>query len=459
MRDHFVAAFLGFKQDGPGRLRRIGRGERGASLVAVMALTSAVLLVGGALFIFGIAEHDLATFQAEEAKSFYLAEAGIQRTDAYLVEQLDAGQEPANGGFTGEPLGNGDYTTTFTKVTGAGLSLARYNVVSVGEVNGVKSEIHVTMNQETFAKYLWFTDHANFPRWFTSGDRLDGLVHCNNWIRIDGDPWFGDEVSTFKDEIRFFPWSNPTFERGYEVSADQIPIPNRNKIRTELRNASHPGGLRLAVLSGAAARYEIVLARNGANGFFSWREYSKSKKKKGGYGYGPWNDENIAAMNGLVWVEDTVWVEGTLDGRLTIGAEGDICIQDDLLYLDSTPGSGPNPGCDDMLGLVSRSNIIVSRTGPNNNDCEIHAAMIALQSSFEPEDLLSGGPRGDLIVYGSITQHIWGHISEFVTAGVLTHGYNRDFHYDPRMRDEAPPFYPETGAYVITRWEEVLPSS
>lgn len=458
MKNLFVAAFLGFKQDGPGRLRRIGRGERGASLITVMALTAAVLLIGSALFIFGTAEHDLVTYQAEEAKAFYLAEAGLQRTKAYLTAEMNGHppQYPASGVFTAEALGDGEYTTTFTSVGGSGPSFAGYDVVSIGEVNGVRSEIHATIGKETFAKYLWFTDHSNFFRWFTTNDHLDGLVHCNNWIRINGDPWFGDKVTTTKATILMFPWSRPTFVKGYDVSVDRIALPNRNEVRTSLRAAAASGGLHLRNLTGGQARYEIVLARSGANGFLSHRSYTKQGPN---YVYSSWVDVNLTTLNGLVWAEETVWLEGTLDGRLTIGSEGDICIRDDVLYLDSTPGSGPDPGCDDMLGLVSRGNIIVSRTTPNNSDCEIHAAMIALQSSFEAEDPFVGTPRGDLIVYGSITQSHWGRVCMFEIAGWIIHGYSRQYQYDTRMGTEAPPFYPETGAYLITRWSEVLPSA
>ncbi len=457
MRNLFVAALLGFKQDGSGRLRKIGSGERGASLIAVMALTTAVLLIGAALFIFGTAEHDLVTYQAEEAKAFYLAEAGIQRTKAYLTAKMNGTppQYPASGSFTSEALGHGEYTTTFRSAGGMGSTFTKYDVVSIGQVNGVKSEIHVTIGKETFAKYLWFTNQSNFFRWFTSNDNLDGLVHCNNWIRINGDPWFGDKVTTTRDRILMFPWSRPTFEKGYEVSVDRIPVPNRNKLRTDLRGAAQSGGLLLGNLIGAQARYEIVLARNGANGFLSYRSYRRQGHH---YVHSSWVDVNLTTLNGLVWAEETVWLEGTLDGRLTIGSEGNICIRDDVLYLDSTPGSGPNPGCDDMLGLVSRGNIIVSRTTPNDNDCEIHAAMIALQSSFEVEDPAVGSPRGDLIVYGSITQSHWGRVCVFEIAGWIVHGYSRQYHYDTRMQSEAPPFYPETGCYLITRWTEVLPS-
>ncbi len=458
MKDLLIAAFLGFRQDGPGRLRRIGRGERGASLIAVMAFMTAVLLIGCALFILGTAEHDLVTYQAEEAKAFYLAEAGLQRTKAYLTAKMNRTppQYPVSGSFTAEALGDGEYTSTFTSVGGVGPSFAKYAVVSIGEVNGVKSEIHATISKETFAKYLWFADHSRFLSWFTTNDNLDGLVHCNRWIYINGDPWFGDKVTTCAPRILMFPWSRPTFEKGYEVSVDRIPVPNRNKLRAALRSAAQSGGLLLGNLNGSKARYEIILARNGANGFLSYRSYGRQGHH---YVYSGWSDVNLATLNGLVWAEEMIWLEGTLDGRLTIGSAGNIFIRDDVLYLDSTPGSGPDPGCDDMLGLIARENIVVAKTTANNNDCEIHAAMMALRNSFGAEAPFSGGPRGDLIVYGSITQSHSGLVSISWFGGHFMHGYSRQYHHDTRMGNEAPPFYPETGCYLISRWNEVLPSA
>jgi len=431
--------------------------ERGASLVAVMAVMTAVLLIGTALFVFGVAEHDMATFHTEEAQAFYLAEAGLSRAKAFLDGKLERGQYPGSKTFNNQNLGEGKYTVTMQNVGTANPWYTKYDVISTGEVNGVQRRVHATVSMETFGKYLWFVDESNFLRWFTSNDRMDGLVHSNDWIRINGDPWFGDKVTTsLPNMLVLWWWSDPVFEKGYELGVDEIPTPNRNKVRNVLKNASKSGGLFLGNLNGSEARWEVVLGKDGNDGFLSYRSY---KKQGGSYVHSAWTDVNIATLNPpVLFSQKVLWLEGTLDGRLTVGCQTDIHIRDDVLYADSTPGSGPNLGCDDMLGIISRANVIIDYTTANASDCEIHAAIMAMSSAFEVEDPFSYPPRGDLIVYGSITQADWGRICMFEIAGWIIHGYSRKYYYDTRMLTDAPPYYPQTGRYYVSRWDEELVS-
>lgn len=431
-------------------------GERGSSLVAVMAVMTAVLLIGTALFFFGVAEHDLVTFQAEDTQAFYLAEAGLAHAKSYLDAKLDRGQYPGSKSFDDQSLGAGTYSVSMQNTGTSNPSYTEYDVISTGTVNGVQRRVHATISMETFGKYLWFVDNSNFLRWFTSNDRMDGLVHSNDWVRINGDPWFGDKVTTSRPYlVVLWWWSDPVFEKGYEVDCDEIPLPNRNHVRNAIRDAANSGGLSLGNLSGSEAHWEVVLGKDGNDGFLSYRSYNFHA---GSYSYSAWTDVNIATLNGTLYSQKELWIEGTLDGRLTICGQTNIHVRDDLLYADSTPGSGPNPGCDDMLGVISRANIIIDRTTANESNCEIHGALMALGEAFEVEDPYSGSPRGDLIVYGSITQAEWGRICMFEIAGWIVHGYSRKYYYDTRMLTDAPPYYPQTGRYYVSRWDEELVS-
>jgi hypothetical protein len=155
---------------------------------------------------------------------------------------------------------------------------------------------------------------------------------------------------------------------------------------------------------------------------------------------------DISSLNGAVWFEEPIKILGVLDGTLTIGVNGSIEITDDILYEDSTPGSGPVPGCDDMLGLIAAGSedgdIIVSYTVPNQSDCEIHAVMMALRKDFTVEDYQLHPPRGQLIIYGGLM------VDRAIRTGVyadgmVVSGYAKDLHYDARMSDESPPFFPQ----------------
>jgi len=429
-------------------------GERGSSLVAVMAVMTAVLLIGTALFFFGVSENDLASFQSEDVRAFYLAEAGVARAIAYLDTKLENDEYVPTKTFANQALGDGTYTVEMQTVAGSSLWNVEYDVVSTGTVNGVSRRVHVTLGMETFAKYLWLIEQTGGGaiEWFTTDDILDGAVHGNTRIRINGDPYFGGLVTTTESSFVMRPGSSPVFALGYEFGVEEEDLPNRNQYRNFIRATAHHGGIYLGNLNGSDAHWEIVFGRNGIAGTVSYRYYRKQGHH---YQYGNWVDEDLSSLNGAIYSKKAIWIEGTVDGEVSIFCQDKIHIRDDLVYEDSTPGLGPNVGCDDLLGIYSRTDIIVDRTAANQSDCEIHAALIAFHFSFEIEDPNSGPPRGDLIVYGSIVQERPGTVSTFNTPGALTHGYHRKYYYDIRLKSDYPPYYPQIGSPIVTRWEEV----
>ena len=80
--------------------------------------------------------------------------------------------------------------------------------------------------------------------------------------------------------------------------------------------------------------------------------------------------------NGLIFLEDDVWVEGTVDGRATIGVtkftagEAKIRINGNITYAD-------NRGGDDTLGLVCQGNIVVPKHAPS--ELVIEASLLSQQ--------------------------------------------------------------------------------
>src|SRR6185436_17449637 len=92
---------------------------------------------------------------------------------------------------------------------------------------------------------------------------------------------------------------------------------------------------------------------------------------------------NIAMpTNGLIYVEDNTWVEGTVAGKAMVAAAKlpynvntapSIMIQNNLVYLAK---DGNN-----TLGLIGQKDVLVTYLSPNN--LEIDAAMIAQNGSAQ----------------------------------------------------------------------------
>jgi hypothetical protein len=186
--------------------------------------------------------------------------------------------------------------------------------------------------------------------------------------------------------------------------------------------------------------------------------------------------------NGIIYVNDNVWVEGTnVDGRITIASSGQlnasgknsatsIHVVGNLTYShqDGTVA----------VGLIAQNNIEIPRYAPlgatgtvSQQDMEIDAALIAQQGkeSCNAGDLSGSnyGPIRDMLtIYGSVSSYHTPYRSTVNnngdTLGGFTNGTNT---YDPWLMHDPPPYFPTVGSYQILDWQElpntqgVLPAS
>ena len=427
------------------------RGEGGNTLVGVMAVITAVLLVGMAIFMLGESEGDLVEYALDDARAFYVAEGAVERARAWLGDLLEQYPDanPVGVVFEDETLGGGTYRIEVTDDPGTGTWLPAYEIVCTAEVDGVRRSVKTVLMPETFARYQWFVERGGW-RWFRTGERFEGPVHVNGNLQVDGDPWFGGRV-TAGGGITMKQGSNPTFEQGYELNVDDVPLPEVPDIEDVLKAAAMNGGLHAGTLPHKKAFYHVRLG-DPAPGDLT---YEGLRPKGGGYVTldGP-HTVDISSLNGAAWFEEPLAIEGTLDGQITIFAEGDIEVWDDLLYDGSTPGSGPDPDCDDVLGLIADGDIEISYTPPNRNDCEIHGVLMALDKNLKAEKYNKYPPRGDLIIYGGLIAEKSIHLGKFKN-GHCIYGYERDYRLDPRLPRISPPYFPLTGRYIVYSWEEI----
>lgn len=178
-------------------------------------------------------------------------------------------------------------------------------------------------------------------------------------------------------------------------------------------------------------------------------------------------------FRGVIYVDGKVVVSGTVRGRLTVAATGNIIIGDDLVY-DTDPGSGT---CEDILGLFSGQRVIVAdntinapRVAPNTTeytyddtpDENIDASVMALDrftvqnpgDGSNDAESCSGTPwgRGCLNLTGGLIQ---------ATRGVVAYasgtGYMKRYTHDTCTITAPPPYFPSTGHFWRGRYYEVDP--
>ena len=155
-------------------------------------------------------------------------------------------------------------------------------------------------------------------------------------------------------------------------------------------------------------------------------------------------------LNGFIFVDGHVKIEGTVDGAVTLFATKKIKIRNDIVYKDSWPSGEPKAGCDDYLGLIAKTDVLILNNVWNQTDVIINAAILTLGDSFTVQNYASGSPRGDLTIYGSLSQLIRGPVGTTFPTG-----YQKDYHYDPRFVDTPPPYYPSVGKYHYLSWKEI----
>jgi len=189
-------------------------------------------------------------------------------------------------------------------------------------------------------------------------------------------------------------------------------------------------------------------------------------------GYGIGDGAYDYPENGVIYVNDNVWVEGTnINGRVTIASSGQlnasgknastsIHVVGDLVYKykDGTVA----------VGLIAQQNIEIPRYAPwqkggqvENQDMEIDAAMIAQtgKESCNAADASGSqyGPIRDMLtIYGSVATYHTPYRSTVDNSGDTLGGFESGTNaYDPFLLHNPPPYTPVVGSYQIINWKEL----
>jgi hypothetical protein len=144
------------------------------------------------------------------------------------------------------------------------------------------------------------------------------------------------------------------------------------------------------------------------------------------------------------WKNGDVFVRGTVNGATTVAAENFVYVTGNLTYSDTT---------DDVLGLVGQNAVWVrnpiSTTGSlldTSKNRVIHAAILSVGATFTVQNYERAPRRGTLTILGAIAQKFRGPVQQ-------NGGYAKDYNYDPRLRNIAPPKFltPVSTTYDVTQ--------
>ncbi len=106
-----------------------------------------------------------------------------------------------------------------------------------------------------------------------------------------------------------------------------------------------------------------------------------------------------------------------------------------------------------VLGLLGH-HIQVGTGAPSN--IEFDGSIFATQT-FDDPSYASGGPKGTMTSIGGVITQGAGYFAVANNQGALVSGYSEQYHYDNRLADHPPPFFPTTGSqYQVLSWQRVV---
>lgn len=463
-----------------GRSRVYDEGSILIFMVVLMFVASLVIMA-----VLGNATSQLRLTRSSQDKelAFHIAEAGVNYYQWHLAHFVS---DYADGsGQTGcNPCGPyvhdfkdfdtdqvvGQYSlniyppptgTTVVTIVSTGYTLANPKV---------KRVVTVKYGVPSLAQYAFLT---NGSMWIGNTESVSGQLFSNGGIRFDGTG--NAPIQSAKATYTCPSWSGspcPTTKPGIWGSAAaatqaywQYPQPaiDFSTITSDLaamKASAQAGGIYLAPSGGQG--YSLVF---NSNGTLSVYVVNSLQSNPTGYDvnnvahneYLDYSGRTLQSTqaipsNGIIFVEDRVWVEGTLTGRATVAAAKfpynattapSILIPNNLVY---TAKDNTN-----SLGLIAQQDVLVTYHAPAN--LKVDAALIAQNGSAQFY-YYPGNVKTGITIYGSTASFGTWTWSWVDGGGNTISGYtNTSTIYDSSLLYGPPPSFPlSTSGYQQISW-------
>ena len=339
-----------------------------------------------------------------------------------------------------------------------------------------RRNVTVRYGVPSLAKYAFLT---NTDIWIGNAESVSGEMHANGGIRFDG---VGNApIYSAKSNLPPGPgyqcyWyhgcSNPfQWKPGIWGSASaavqafwQMGVPNVSfaGISGDLQNLELLATGQADLAPSTALGYSLVFLNNGTVDVYkvtSLRSHATGQDVNGvnhtedlDYQNRTFQYNMAIPANGVIFVKDHVWVEGVINGRVTVGAskystdptqQARILIPNNLTYLakDGTHS----------LGLIAEKDVLVTYFAPAT--LEIDGALVAQQGSVQRYSF-TGNLKTKITTYGSTASFgvwTWSWVNG---SGTCTSGYcTTETIYDSNLLYSPPPSFPlSSSGYQQISW-------
>jgi len=418
------------------------------------------------------------TVASEQA--LQIAEAGINYYQWHLAhfptDYYDGNAATSTGPYvhTYTDLDNqtvlGKYSLTITPPSTGSTIVTIQSTGATAAYPGVTRTITAKYGIPSLAQYSFL---SNDVIWIGNNENISGLMQSNNGIRFDGTTNAAVESAKATYTCPSTQGSPcPATENGVWGGASQttqsfwtypVPSVDFSSITSSLatmENSAETSGIFLPPSN--AQGYSLVFLSNGTVNIYKvtsltsnptgWDVYNNPQNQYTDYNARTLLYNKAVPANGIIYIEDTTWVEGTVKGRVMVAAATlpynpstapSIYIPNNLVYAAK---DGTN-----ALGLLAQNNIVVTYHAPST--IEIDAALVAQNGSAEffyyPNDIKTTiSIFGAIMTYGQWT---WTWVDG---SNNTVSGYNvTNDTYDGNLLYSPPPGFPlSTSGYQQLSW-------
>ncbi|NBD73721.1 hypothetical protein GVX82_01620 [Patescibacteria group bacterium] len=482
--------------------------ERGGLLVVTLVFLFVFFLLFTSLLSFVLSERELQIQRVESERAFTIAEAGLDFYKWYLAHYPDdttfgtTTPGPYTVPYEDPELGEiGAFELDITGNLQCG-ELGRVDITSTGYTN-VRPQTQRTVfgrySRPTVADYAYIIDSAV---WAGPSREIFGPYHSNGGIRMDG-----TNSSTVSSALGTWECTssygcNPTIDPAPGVVGDGpndhlwatgTPNISFNEVTADLaaiRELTFVDGFGLYFpqVSGGSPQEGYHVIFNGDNTvsvfevedsdrYWSYASADGSFSRK--YEWITASSEvagspfTIPPDCAVLYFEDRVWVEGEVDGRVSLVAadlqtgssyDPDIILNGDLTYVDNDGSDG--------ITLIAEHNITIPLRVPDGTDSsvedmELQGIFIAQNGRFGRNHYRTSGYydipnalndfqiRGELAITGTIVSK--GRVgTQWVSGGTPISGFvTRVNRYDAFLAEDPPPLTPTVSDdYRFILWRE-----
>jgi len=400
-----------------------------ASVFLVLGFSAILLLYAQNLFRFSSDSVDVYTqyYNNTKAENIASSAANLACNKFFLTPTWTTGY--SNVSFSG-----GSFSASI-----ANIGSDRKRITATGTFNNVTKTVEVVLQPSSFAKFGYYAAIMPGNLYYITGDTVSGPMHVQGKLNVWGQPVFTGKVTTKNGLKMLDNNTNPQFLGGYESGVD-LPLPSTvNSVSAD----AQAGGKYFS-------NNDVWLTFN-ADATVTYKVGSA----------GTWQTEVLSsfAPNGVIAVDKgNLHIQGTVKGKVTIGATLSSGVSNGNVYLDGDIVYNTNPltpGCTDMLGIVATNDVIVTDNPANKHDININATIFSLKGGLQAEHYSTIPNCGVIRLTGGLIEYQAQATGVFnPSTGQVTHGYNEHITFDERFMTQIPPSFPKSNSYEVLSWFE-----